>query len=217
MTLEANIFTNLNTSLYGSYFTDTNLLSYFGKNLNKWLLDVLKSKGVVEKPLIESDNVSEKAHIEGAVYIAKGAVVEPFAFIKGPAFIGEGTHVRQSAYIRGDVFAGKNTVIGHSTEIKSSVMLDDAKAGHFAYIGNSFLSKSVNLGAGTKLANLKLSRSNVKVTHPETQKKLDTGMYKFSCVLGDEVQTGCNSVISPGSLLLPKATVMPCEHFFGTK
>jgi len=217
MGLEANIFTDLSGSFYSSNFEHSDLLSYFGKDLNIWLQSLLKSKGVLDEPLIESEYVSKKAHIEGAVYIAKDVVVEPFAFIKGPCFIGEGTQVRQSAYIRGDVFAGKKAVIGHCTEIKSSVMLDDAKAGHFAYIGNSFLAKSVNLGAGTKLANLKLNRSNVRVKHPNTKKSVDTGMYKFSCVLGDGVQTGCNSVISPGSLLLPKATVMPCEHFHGTK
>ena len=202
MSLESDIFTDLAGSLYGSYFEDSNILSYFGGDLGVWIKKILKLKGVKGTPLIESEFVSEKAHIEGEVYIAKGAVVEPFSFIKGPTFIGEGAQVRQSAYIRGDVFAGKNAVIGHSTEIKSSVMLDEAKAGHFAYIGNSFLGSSVNLGAGTKLANLKLNRSNVRVTHPVTRKRIDTGMYKFSCILGDGVQTGCNSVISPGLSLI---------------
>ena len=37
-------------------------------------------------------------------------------------------------------------------------MLDGAKAGHFAYIGDSILGNAANLGAGTKLANLKMHK-----------------------------------------------------------
>ena len=39
-------------------------------------------------------------------------------------------------------------------------MPGESKAGHFAYIGDSILGK-VNLGAGTKLANLKIVESNL--------------------------------------------------------
>ena len=42
-------------------------------------------------------------------------------------------------------------------------MLDGAKAGHFAYIGDSILGNDVNLGAGTKLANLKMIPGTVSI------------------------------------------------------
>ena len=45
-------------------------------------------------------------------------------------------------------------MVGHTTEVKGSIFFDDAKAGHFAYVGDSILGKNVNLGAGTKLSNL---------------------------------------------------------------
>ncbi|MEZ4846123.1 MAG: hypothetical protein R2877_03980 [Bdellovibrionota bacterium] len=47
--------------------------------------------------------------------------------------------IRQGAYIRGSVITGKNCVIGHTTEVKSSIFCDEAKTGHFAYIGDSIL------------------------------------------------------------------------------
>jgi NDP-sugar pyrophosphorylase family protein len=161
--------------------------------------------------------VSPHAVIEGAVYIAPGAKVEPTAYIKGPCIIGPDTEVRHGAYIRGNVFVGKGCVVGHATEVKSSVFLDGAKAGHFAYVGDSILGPGVNLGAGTKLANLKLKKNEVRLEDPDTGKFFGTGLKKFGAVIGRGVQVGCNAVLSPGTLLLPGALVTPCAHIIGTK
>ena len=71
----------------------------------------------------------------------------------------DNTELRQGAYLRGDTLVGNGCVVGHTTELKSCAMLGESKAGHFAYIVDSILGK-VNLGAGTKLANLKIVESN---------------------------------------------------------
>ena len=184
------------------------------KDLQSLLSKLLDSLGVGDEPVIKG-KVSANATIEGRVYIAEGASVEPTAFIKGPAYIGPGSEVRHGAYIRGSVYVGKDCVVGHATEAKGSVFFDGAKAGHFAYVGDSILGRSVNLGAGTKLANLKLKRSIVKVTDPETKQRISSGLDKLGAILGDNAQTGCNSVLSPGAILAANATVLPCEHAFG--
>ncbi len=148
------------------------------------------------------------AFIEGeGIYIGPGAVVEPGAFIKGPCWIGPGTEVRHGAYLRGNVIAGRNCVIGHTTEVKNSIFLNDAKAGHFAYVGDSILGNHVNLGAGTKLANLKIIPGNV-ILNIKGQ-KIDSGLRKFGAILGDRTELGCNSVTSPGTILAPGSLVFP--------
>lgn len=141
------------------------------------------------------------------VFIGEGTVVEPGAFIRGPVIIGRNTEVRQGAYIRGNCLVGDRCVVGHATEMKNAVMLHDAKAGHFAYIGDSILGNNVNLGAGTKCANLKITQSEVTV-RAETR-VYNTGLKKLGAILGDNVQTGCNSVTSPGVLLGKSSLVYP--------
>ncbi|MCD6288474.1 MAG: glucose-1-phosphate thymidylyltransferase [Candidatus Hydrogenedentes bacterium] len=141
------------------------------------------------------------------VSLGAGVVVEPGAFVKGPVLVGDGTAVRQGAYIRGNCLIGSNCVVGHTTEMKNSIMLDGAQAGHFAYIGDSILGQNVNLGAGTKLANLKIIAGTVKVRAGD--ERYDTGRRKLGAVLGDGTQTGCNSVTSPGTLLGPNSIVYP--------
>ena len=151
------------------------------------------------------------------IKLGKGVLVESGALIKSPAIIGDQTEVRQGAYLRGYCLTGRRCVLGHTTEVKHSIFLNDAKAGHFAYLGDSILGNNVNLGAGTKFANLRFFSGNITIRTKE-EGLLDTGRRKFGAILGDDTQTGCNSVTSPGTLigknsyLLPNATARSGYH-----
>lgn len=141
------------------------------------------------------------------IIIGPRTIVEPGALIKGPTIIGSDTEVRQGAYVRGKCLIGNRCVVGHTTEIKGSIMMDGAKAGHFAYIGDSILGKNVNLGAGTKLANLKIIPGAITVT--ADRKIYRTNRRKLGSIIGDRSETGCNSVASPGTLLGRESIVFP--------
>lgn len=213
--LPLDLFVEVDKVWQSAKFQNRNALSYLGKNLESWLNTVLNDLGVGSEPVILG-KAHPAAFISGRVYIAEGATVEPTAMIQGPCVIGPGAEIRHGAYIRGCVFVGANAVVGHTTEVKGSVFFDDAKAGHFAYVGDSILGRDVNLGAGTKLANLKLKGNEVAYKDPTTDERVSSGLRKFGSVIGDHAQTGCNSVLSPGSLLLPKTLILPCVHFHGT-
>ncbi len=141
------------------------------------------------------------------IRIGKGVLIEPGALIKSPTIIGDRTEVRQGAYIRGNCLIGKQCVVGHVTEVKHSILMDRAQAGHFAYLGDSILGNQVNLGAGTKLANLRFIKGDVSIKTPDGLEK--TGLRKMGAILGDHVQTGCNTVTNPGTLLGKKSMVLP--------
>ena len=145
------------------------------------------------------------AWISGDVYVAPGVVIEPGAYIQGPTILGEGTVVRHGAYVRGHCVIGRECVIGHATELKRVIMLDGAQAPHFNYVGDSILGRDVNLGAGTRLSNFKNDGSTIQVVVGE--EKVSTGMRKFGGVLGDGVKTGCNCVLSPGTLVGPESLI----------
>lgn len=214
--LPLNTFCKSETFYHQSNFSSQDVFYYLGENLALWLQKILEATyGSKDSPVVRG-KVHSGAYLEGQVFIDEGVTVEPTAYIKGPAVILKGTEVRHGAYIRGNVFVGSGCVVGHTTEVKSSVFCDGAKAGHFSYIGDSFLGPNVNLGAGTKLANLKLAPSEVFYKDPATGNRVGSGLKKFGAILGDEAQTGCNAVLSPGTLLLPRTAVMSCEHYQGT-
>ncbi|MFH1729689.1 MAG: glucose-1-phosphate thymidylyltransferase [Pseudomonadota bacterium] len=173
-----------------------------GENLKAYLEEICKGE--------IKGQVSNQAYLENeeCIFIDEGTIVEAQAYIRGPAYIGKNCQIRQGAYIRGDILVGDRCIIGHATEIKSSIMLNDAKAAHFAYVGDSILGNHVNLGAGTKLANLKVTPGSVQLLIDN--KKIDSGLRKFGAILGDHVETGCNSVTSPGTIVGKGSIIYPC-------
>ncbi|KPJ97675.1 MAG: bifunctional GlmU protein [Desulfobacterales bacterium SG8_35] len=161
-----------------------------------------------EKQLVGASMIMAGAIFQGSrVRIGRGVLIEPGAFIRAPTIIGDETEVRHGAYIRGYCLIGRNCVVGHVTEVKHTIFMDGAKAGHFAYLGDSILGNQVNLGAGTKLANLRFIKGDVSIATPGSM--LKTGLRKLGAILGDHVQTGCNTVTNPGTLLGKKSMVMP--------
>jgi NDP-sugar pyrophosphorylase family protein len=183
---------------------------------NVW--DILKriQKGFVTgrvKPEILG-KVEPGAVLQGNdIYIGKGSVVHPGALICGPTIIGENVEIRHCAYVRGNVIIGNDAVVGHCSEIVRSIMLPGAKAPHFNYVGDSILGTGVNLGAGTKLSNLKNDGTSVRTRIDEHV--VDTGVRKFGAILGDNCLLGCNSVTNPGTILGAGCRVYPCAVVSG--
>ena len=154
--------------------------------------------------------------LEGLTPSIKG-VVEPYATIKGPVSIGEDTVVMNGAYITGPVIIGKNCKIGPNchirpytaigdgchiggaSEVKNSVIMDGSNVPHHNYVGDSVIGSGCNLGSGTKVANLRLDKKNIYVEH--TGKRMNTNRRKLGVIMGDNVQTGINSVINVGSII----------------
>lgn len=166
------------------------------------------------KVIVEGEETSEASVIyagailwDEKIWIGDGVVIEPGALVKGPVVIGNNSEIRHGAYIRGRVLIGDRCVVGHTTEVKNAVFMDDAKAGHFAYVGDSILGKSVNLGAGTKLANLKMNRRMITIR--VNKEEIPTNLHKLGAILGDGTETGCNSVTNPGVLIGPGSLIWP--------
>jgi bifunctional UDP-N-acetylglucosamine pyrophosphorylase/glucosamine-1-phosphate N-acetyltransferase len=70
-----------------------------------------------------------------------------------------------------------------------------SKIPHHNYIGDSIIGEGCNLGAGTKIANLRLDKKDISAGNIETRRR------KFGAIIGDEVQVGINTSINVGSLI----------------
>lgn len=201
--IKDNIRPNVSIIRKGESFINKTVVLFNGEVIESGFDVSIENKKLVIKnkgKILEGASVIYAGAVlmDDDIYIGKGTVIEPEALVKGPAIIGDNTELRQCAYLRGNTLVGNDCVVGHATELKSSVMLGESKAGHFAYIGDSILGR-VNLGAGTKLANLKIIESDIVISIEG--KKYKTGLRKFGAILADGVETGCNSVTTPGTLL----------------
>ena len=166
-----------------------------------------------------------------SIYIGPGTHVEAGAYIAGPTYIGANCEVRHGAYLRGGILTGDHCVLGHASEFKNALLLSGSQAGHFAYVGDSILGRRVNLGAGTKLANVEVpgqwqkthtgQRPTIKIRLPGESQPVDTRLTKMGAILGDDAQTGCNTVTNPGCLIGPQTLIYPNtslgKGYWGTK
>jgi len=163
------------------------------------------------RPGVEGE-ISEGARV-GAVFIGKGTRIEAGATILGPAWIGANCVVRAGAYLRENVITGDGCTLGNSCEFKNCLLFDGVEVPHFSYVGDALLGHRAHLGAGVILSNVKLSREEVHVR--DGTGFLATGLRKFSAVIGDHAEIGCNSVISPGSLIGRRCVLYPGTHWNG--
>jgi len=141
------------------------------------------------------------------IIIDATATVEAGAYIIGPCYIGPRAVIRSGAYVREYSWICADAVVGHATEVKHSILLPGAKAPHFNYVGDSILGANVNLGAGTKLSNLRNDGNEVHVRIDG--KRIGSGLRKFGAVLGEGCALGCNSVTNPGVVLGCNNVVWP--------
>lgn len=146
------------------------------------------------------------------VWIAKTASVAPGAVIQPPCIIGAHTEIRPGAYIRGSVIVGEGAVVGNSSEVKNAILFDGVQIPHFNYCGDSVLGYKAHFGAGAITSNVKSDKTPV-VIHGETN--IETGRKKCGAMVGDFVEIGCNSVLSPGTVIGRGTRVYPLTHVRG--
>ena len=106
--------------------------------------------------------IEENVHIEGKVFVGNKTTIKSGSNIQGPCYIGENNLIGPNAFIRPYSFIADNCHIGMS-EIKNSIIFSYSAVPHFNYIGDSIICENVNLGAGTKVANLRFDDKSVKV------------------------------------------------------
>ena len=144
-------------------------------------------------------DVEKNTLINGNVIIGKNSKILSGSYIEGPVVIGENCKIGPNCYIRPFSSIGNNCHIGNACEIKNSILLDNSNAPHQNYVGDSIIGENCNLGAGSKVANLRLDKKNIKVIL--NGKKLNTKRRKLGVIMGDNVQTGINSMMNIGAIV----------------
>ncbi len=156
--------------------------------------------------------VEDGANLDGDVVVEEGATVRTGSVVEGPVLIRSGADVGPNAYVRGPTTVGENAKVGHACEVKASVLMDDARASHLSYVGDSVVGEDVNLGAGTDVANLRHDGEEVEST--VKGRTVDTGKRKFGAVFGDGAKTGIDTSVDAGVKLDADAKTVPNETVF---
>jgi bifunctional UDP-N-acetylglucosamine pyrophosphorylase/glucosamine-1-phosphate N-acetyltransferase len=149
-------------------------------------------KGIEPQNLGE---VEENAVVKGVVSIGKNTVVRSGSYIVGPVIIGQNCDIGPNCYIRPYTSIGDNCHIGSAVEVKNSIIMKGSKIPHHNYVGDSIIGEGCNFGAGTKIANLRLDKKDIRVAGRDTRRR------KLGAIVGDRVETGINACIDVGSII----------------
>lgn len=159
--------------------------------------DLLRANEVMMASL-KGENFGEvepNVTLKGAVSIGKGTVVRSGSYIEGPVIIGENCRIGPNCYIRPSTTIGDDCHIGAAVELKNSIVMNRTDVPHLNYVGDSVIGEGCNLGAGTKIANLRLDQKNITVNGIDTRRR------KLGAIIGDNVETGINTSINVGTVI----------------
>ncbi len=143
--------------------------------------------------------VEDGAVVKGNVVVGEGTVIMAGSYIVGPVVIGKNCRIGPNCYIRPYTSIGDNCHVGNAVEVKNSIIMSNTNIPHLNYVGDSVIGENCNLGAGTKIANLRLDEGEIVVN--VKGKAIGTGRKKFGAAIGDNVKTGINASINVGSLI----------------
>lgn len=139
--------------------------------------------------------VESNVVLKGCVSIGKNTVIKSGSYIIGPVVIGQDCEIGPNCYIRPSTSIGDHCHIGFAVEVKNSIIMNGSKLPHHNYVGDSIIGEYCNLGAGAKIANLRLDRKEISFGG------INTGRFKLGTIMGDRVQVGINASINTGTMI----------------
>jgi UDP-N-acetylglucosamine diphosphorylase/glucosamine-1-phosphate N-acetyltransferase len=139
----------------------------------------------------------------GPIYIGRNVRIFPNAAIEGPCFVGDGSSIKIGASIYGNTTIGPVCKVGG--EVEHSIFHSHANKQHHGFLGHSYLSPWVNLGAGTTTSNLKNTYGSVKV-HIDGR-LVDSEKMFVGLTAGDHAKMGINATLDTGTVIGPSSNI----------
>jgi len=174
--------------------------------------EYLMKKYIGERIIENEVTISEKAQIEGNVWIRRGTQILGGACVRGPCYIGSSSMIGNNSLIWNHSSIGDNCVVGFSSEIKNSLIGDNCWF-HTNYIGDSIISDNCSFGAGTITANFRFDEKSVVLKI--NGRKIDSGREKLGVIMAEDCKAGVNSCLSPGVRVGPRSIVGPSVCLYG--
>ncbi len=150
---------------------------FLGKNVQLSPLIVLDTR---QGPIVLEDSVSVMAH----------------SVIMGPCSVGAHSLIKAGAKIYQNSVIGEWCKVGG--EVENSILHAFANKQHEGFLGHSFISEWVNLGADTNTSDLKNTYGPIRIQRQS--KGEDSGRMFLGLLCGDHSKSGINTMFNTGTI-----------------
>ncbi|GBF50261.1 UDP-N-acetylglucosamine diphosphorylase/glucosamine-1-phosphate N-acetyltransferase [Leptospira ryugenii] len=184
--IEDNLSSNKNWKKYRDKFkTKSSGFHVIGKEKH---LYIHPSSFVYPGVVIDTSN--------GPILIDENVKISPFSFLEGPLYIGKESRI-DNAKIGGGTLIGQNCRVGG--EVENSIILDYSNKHHEGFLGHSFVSSWVNIGALATTSDLKNNYGIVKLQYENIE--ANTGTIKFGSMIGPFSKIAIGVMMNTGSVI----------------
>ncbi|MCZ6836491.1 MAG: putative sugar nucleotidyl transferase [Planctomycetota bacterium] len=135
----------------------------------------------------------------GPIKIHEGAVIRPGVVLCGPCAIGSGTTIVDQCVIKSNTSIGPLCKVGG--EVGGTIFQGCSNKAHEGHLGDSWLGKWVNLGAGTTNSNLLNTYGEVSMRLDANDSRHRTGRQFMGAIVGDHVKTAIGTRIMTGTTI----------------
>lgn len=133
----------------------------------------------------------------GPILIGNDVKIMPNSTIIGPCFIGDHSVIKIGAKIYEKTSIGEWCKVGG--EVENSVIHAFSNKQHDGFLGHSYISEWVNLGADTNTSDLKNNYSTVRI-RLESDREVSSGMMFLGLLCGDHTKSGINTMFNTGTV-----------------
>lgn len=135
--------------------------------------------------------------IDESVVIGAGTRIFPFTYIEEGVIIGANCSVGPFVHLRHGAVLKDKVRVGNFAEIKNSTLGQGTTMGHVGYLGDTYVGKDVNIGAGTVVANFDGKKKNKTVIKDKAFIGCDSVLVA-PVVVGRRAVVGAGSVVTRG-------------------
>ncbi len=169
------------------------------------------------------------AYNESKIYLGENVKIEPNVFLNaeaGPIIIDDYSRIMANSVIVGPCYIGRRSTIKIGSkiyektsigehckiggEVENSIIQAYSNKQHEGFLGHSFLSEWVNLGANTNNSDLKNTYNNIILQIEDY--KVETGKMFLGLLCGDHTKTAINSSFSTGTVAGVCSSIV-CDGF----
>lgn len=134
---------------------------------------------------------------DGPIHIDREAVISPNCVIQGPCYIGPKSIIQPGAAIRHDTSIGPVCKVGG--EVEASIVHSHSNKQHDGFLGHSYVSQWVNLGADTVTSDLKNTYGTIRVSINGVA--VESGEKFVGSIIGDHAKTGIGTILPTGCVI----------------